>query len=308
MKSSSANRSIKLRDKKSHAALAFDVVNTVIMCLLLFVFLWPLWFVLIASISDPNEVWLGNVTLLPKGITLAAYQELLKYKNIWIGYRNTIFYTVAGTLVSMVLTVCVAYPLSRKDFMLRNVIMFLLMFTMYFSGGLIPTYLIVSKLGMTNTPWAMIIPGAISTYNVIVARTYFANSIPDSLQEAAKLDGANNLQILLKIIVPLSKPILAVIGLYYAVGYWNEYYNALVYIYDTDLLPLQSFLKDMLINVQRTMGDAYGASATEMEEMVKLAQTLKYSTIIVASIPMLCVYPFIQKFFVKGVMIGSVKG
>lgn len=286
----------------------FDVINIIIMCILLVIFVWPLWFIVISSFSDPNEVWLGNVLLLPKGFTLAAYEELLKYKNIWIGYRNTILYTVVGTAINVVLTVCLAYPLSRKDFAPRNFIMLFIMITMYFSGGLIPTYLIVKNLHIVNSFWAMIIPGAINTYNVIVTRTYFANSIPDSLQEAAKLDGANNLHILSKIIVPLSKPVIAVIALYYAVGHWNDYYNALIYINDINLLPIQSFLKDLLLTAQQTLSDAGVGSAAEMEQKLKIAQTLKYSTIVAASIPMLIVYPFIQKFFVKGIMIGSVKG
>lgn len=286
----------------------FDVINIAIMCVLLVIFVWPLWFIVISSFSDPNEVWLGNVVLLPKGFNLAAYEELLKYKNIWIGYRNTILYTLVGTVLNVSLTVCMAYPLSRKDFAPRNAIMLFIMITMYFSGGLIPTYLVVKNLHIVNSFWAMIIPGAINTYNVIVTRTYFANSIPDSLQEAAKLDGANNLHILSKVVIPLSKPVIAVIALYYAVSHWNDYYNALIYINDINLLPIQSFLKDLLLNAQQTLSDAGIGSAAEMEEKMKIAQTLKYSTIVAASIPMLLIYPFIQKFFVKGIMIGSVKG
>lgn len=186
--------------------------------------------------------------------------------------------------------------------------MLFMMITMYFSGGLIPTYLVVKDLHIVNTIWAMIIPGAISTYNVIVTRTYFVNSIPDSLQEAARLDGANNLQILVKVIIPLSKPIIAVITLFYAVGHWNDFYNALIYINNTNLLPLQSFLKDLLLTADQLLSSASGASAAEMEERLKMAQILQYSTIVVASVPMLIVYPFIQKFFVKGIMLGSVKG
>ena len=286
----------------------FDVINTVVMVVMLFVFVWPLWFVVIASVSDPNEVWNGNVILFPKGITLASYKALMDYGRIWIGYANTVFYTVVGTLVNLLMTVCAAYPLSRKDFVPRNFLMFLFMLTMYFSGGLIPTYLVVSRLGLLDSRWAMIIPGACSIYNVIITRTYFINSIPSTLQEAATLDGANSFQYLLKIVLPLSKPIIAVIGLYYAVGHWNDFYTALLYIYDAKLMPLQSFLRDMLMSNKLTMNSTTGMDAAAVEAKMKLAQTLKYSAIIVSTIPVLCIYPFIQKYFVKGIMIGSVKG
>lgn len=182
------------------------------------------------------------------------------------------------------------------------------MLTMYFSGGLIPTYLVVSRLGLLDSRWAMIIPGACSIYNVIITRTYFINSIPSTLQEAATLDGANSFQYLLKIVLPLSKPIIAVIGLYYAVGHWNDFYTALLYIYDAKLMPLQSFLRDMLMSNKLTMNSTTGMDAAAVEAKMKLAQTLKYSAIIVSTIPVLCIYPFIQKYFVKGIMIGSVKG
>lgn len=295
-------------NRRNHSDTIFDTANVIIMCVLLLIFIWPLWFVVAASFSDPNELWMGNVVLLPKGFTLEAYEKLLEYSDIWVGYKNSILYTAAGTLVNLAATVSLAYPLSRKDFMPRNLIMMMLIVTMYFSGGLIPTYLVVKNLGMVNTFWAMIIPGAISTYNVIVTRTYFSNSIPAELHNAARIDGANNLQFLWKIVLPLSKPILAVIGLYYAVGHWNDYYTALIYLYDKKLFPLTCFLKNMIIDASLSMEGSFGVSATEMEKMIRLSQSLKYSTIIISVIPLLIIYPFIQKFFVKGVMIGSIKG
>ena len=295
-------------NRRNHSDTIFDTANVIIMCVLLLIFIWPLWFVVAASFRDPNELWMGNVVLLPKGFTLEAYEKLLEYSDIWVGYKNSILYTAAGTLVNLAATVALAYPLSRKDFMPRNLIMMMLIVTMYFSGGLIPTYLVVKNLGMVNTFWAMIIPGAISTYNVIVTRTYFSNSIPAELHNAAKIDGANNLQFLWKIVLPLSKPILAVIGLYYAVGHWNDYYTALIYLYDKKLFPLTCFLKNMIIDASLSMEGSFGVSATEMEKMIRLSQSLKYSTIIISVIPLLIIYPFIQKFFVKGVMIGSIKG
>lgn len=301
------NKSRK-RIKKSYSDKIFDIVNVVIMCILIVIFVWPLWFVVIASLSNPNEVWLGNVVMFPKGFTTMAYEEVAKYSDIWLGYRNSLFYTIVGTLINLIMTICAAYPLARKDFMPRNVLMFLFMVTMYFSGGLIPTYLVVNKLGLTNTPWAMIIPGAVSMYNIIITRTYFINSIPASLQEAAELDGANTFQLLVKVVIPLSKPIIAVIGLYYAVGHWNDFYTALIYINNKELLPLQSFLRDLLMSNKMSMSNLQGLDAATIEAKMQLSQTLKYSSIVVATVPVLCIYPFIQKYFVKGIMIGSVKG
>lgn len=292
----------------SYSDKIFDVVNLILMLVLLVIFVWPLWFIVIASISDPNQVWMGKVILWPKGFTLISYETLLEYERIWVGYGNTIFYTVVGTLVNMAMTICAAYPLSRKDFVPRNFFMIMFMITMYFGGGLIPTYLVVSKVGLLNTRWAMIIPGAVSIYNVIITRTYFMNSIPPSLQEAATLDGANSFQYLVHVVLPLSKPIMAVVGLYYAVGHWNDFYTALIYIYDENLLPLQSFLRDILMSTKMTLNNMSGMDAATVAMKAQLAQTLKYSVIIVSTVPVLCVYPFIQKYFVKGVMVGSVKG
>lgn len=294
--------------KKSYSDRVFDIVNIIIMLALLVIFLWPLWFVVIASFSNPNEVWNGNVILLPKGFTLSAYEAVSQYKMIWTGYKNTIIYTVVGTFINLVMTICAAYPLSRKDFVPRNFLMFIFMLTMYFSGGLIPTYLVVSKMHLLNTPWAMMIPGAVSIYNVIITRTYFVNSIPSSLQEAAELDGANTFQFLMKIVLPLSKPIIAVIALYYAVGHWNDFFTALIYLNDKELMPLQSFLRDLLMSNKMSLNNMQGLDAAQAEAKMQLSQTLKYSAIIVSTVPVLCIYPFIQKYFVKGVMIGSVKG
>ena len=308
LKSGNGQASGRNRISRSYSDRIFDIVNLFVMLVLLVVFVWPLWFVVIASFSDPNEVWMGNVVLWPKGFTLISYETLLEYKRIWVGYGNTLFYTVVGTLVNLVMTVCGAYPLSRKDFMPRHFFMFLFMLTMYFGGGLIPTYLVVSGLGLVDTRWAMIIPGAVSIYNIIITRTYFMNSIPASLQEAATLDGANSFQYLMRVVLPLSKPIIAVIGLYYAVGHWNDFYTALIYLYNEDLMPLQSFLRDMLMSTKMTLNNLSGLDTATVELKTHLAQTLKYSVIIVSTVPVLCIYPFIQKYFVKGVMVGSVKG
>lgn len=298
----------KEKFKKSYSDKVFDIVNLLIMIILLVIFTWPLWFVLIASVSNPNEVWTGNVVLLPKQFTLSAYEEVIKYESIWIGYRNTILYTVLGTIINLIMTIFAAYPMSRKDFVPRNFFMFMFMLTMYFSGGLIPTYLVVNKLHLINTIWAMMIPGAVSIMNIIITKTYFVSSIPDSLQEAAFLDGANSFQYLVRVVLPLSKPIIAVIALYYAVGHWNDFFSALIYINDRKLMPLQSFLRDLLLSNKMLLDGLQGMDASQAEAKMQLAQTLKYSAIVVSTVPVLCIYPFIQKYFVKGVMIGSVKG
>ena len=297
-----------LKKRKIDPDKVFDIVNLLIMLTLLVIFVWPLWFVLIASISDPNEVWQGHVILFPRGITLDAYEEVVKYKTIWTGYRNTILYTVIGTVINMVLTVCAAYPLSRKDFAHRKFLTVFFMITMYFSGGLIPTYLVVNRLGLIDTIWAMVIPNAVSVFNIIITRTYFVNSIPNELMEAAQLDGANTVQYLFKVVLPLSKPILAVITLFYAVGHWNDFYSALLYINSQQLLPLQSILRKLLLSTQMTLQVTSSMSPDEIMRKTQLAQTLKYSSIIVSTIPVLCFYPLVQKHFVKGIMIGSVKG
>ena len=293
--------------KRTYGDKIFDAVNIIIMLVLLFIFVWPLWFVLIASFSNPMAVAKGEVLFLPKGITLEGYKMMLEYKSLWAGYANTILYTAMGTLINLILTVCCAYPLSTKDFLPRKVITYLLMFTMYFSGGIIPLYLVVKDVGLVNTRWAMIIPGAISFYNCLVVRSYMMNSIPGELKEAATLDGANAAQYLIKVVLPLSKPVLAVVGLYYLVGHWNDYRSALLYIYDEAMYPLQTVLRNLLSSVSYI--DVEGiVDPEELDMLYKRSMQMKYCVIIAAALPMLCAYPFIQKFFVKGVMVGSVKG
>lgn len=301
MKVKKGTKEIISRDK------LFDLINSVLMAIMLILFVYPLWFVVIASISDPSEVWNGGVILFPKGITMDGYKQAFGYSKLWVGYRNTIFYTVVGTLINVLMTVLAAYPLSRKDFPARKVLMPLILFTMYFSGGLIPTFLVVQQLHMVDTVWALLIPNAIAVYNVIITKTYFQNSIPIELKEAADLDGANTMQFFRMIVIPLSKPILAVISLYYGVGHWNAFFNALIYINNVKLMPLQLFLRDILIRGQM-LSDSIDTDPEVAMRMLQLAETMKYNVIIIAALPMLIVYPFIQKFFVKGVMIGAVKG
>lgn len=279
------------------------------MVVLLIIFAWPLWFVLIASFSDPMAVNSGQVLLWPKGIQFDGYELMLEYKELWTGYANTIFYTVVGTAINLFMSVCFAYPLSQKGLKFRRVFLLAFVFTMYFQGGLIPTYLVVKDVGLVDTRWAMIIPGAISVYNCLIIRSYFMNSIPEELQEAAKLDGANAAKYLWKVVLPLSKPVLAVVGMYYAVSHWNDFYNALIYIYNDELLPLQSILRNLLMSANALLDSTSGISDPELLDMMfNRVMVMKYCVIIAAAVPMLCVYPFIQKFFVKGIMVGSVKG
>lgn len=297
---------MKERLKKSmRSDFAFDViVNLFGFCIVLIVLI-PLIFVLAASFSDPDLVLRGKVLLIPKGFTTKAYTMVFENEDIWRGFRNSCFYTVAGTLISVVLTILAAYPLSRKELPGRNLFMMLILFTMYFSGGMIPTYLLVKDLGMYNSVWALLIPAAISTYNLIVAKTFFENNIPGELYESARLDGCGNISMLHRIVLPLSKAIVAVLVLYYAVGIWNAYFDALIYVRDTSLHPLQIVLRNILLLGQT---EQMGTNDVGMAEKIKMAEAVKYSAIVVSSIPMLIIYPFVQKYFVKGVMIGAVKG
>lgn len=283
----------------------FDVIVNFLGIVVVLIVLIPLIFVLAASFSDPDRVIRGEVLLLPKGFTLEAYKMVFENEDIWRGFINSCFYTVAGTVISIILTIMAAYPLSRNGLEGRRISMLLIIFTMYFSGGMIPTYLLVKDLGLYDTRWALLIPAAISTYNLIVAKTFFENSIPEELYESARLDGCGNLQMLMKIVLPLSKAILAVLILYYAVEIWNAYFDALIYIRNADLHPLQIILRNILLLGQT---EQMGTNDVGMAEKVKMAEAVKYSAIVISSIPMLLIYPFVQKHFVKGVMIGAVKG
>lgn len=283
----------------------FDFIVYAIAAVIMIIVLYPLIFIVSASFSDPAKVLSGDVWLLPKGVTLEAYKSILNDDKIWIGYRNTIIYTVVGTVINIIMTILAAYPLSRPDLPGRNAIMVLITLTMFLGGGLIPTYLLVKDLGMVNTMWALIVPGAIATYNLIVMRTYFQSSIPWELQEAAHMDGCSNWRLLFSIILPLSKPILAVMVLFYAVGHWNSFFPALIYLRDEALHPLQLVLREILLisNSSAVEGGSVG-----LEKQILLAESIKFAVIIVSTLPVLIMYPFVQRHFVKGVMIGSIKG
>ncbi|MEF3307003.1 carbohydrate ABC transporter permease [Paenibacillus sp. GYB003] len=287
----------------------FDAVNKLFLLVVLIVVLYPLVYVVSASISDPVYVNQGKMWLLPQGITFEGYQRVFQNPEIWTGYRNTILYTVAGTSINLLFTIPGAYALSRKDLKGRGVMMGLIVFTMFFGGGLIPTFLLVSGLGMLNTVWALLIPNAVAVYNLIICRTFFQTNIPRELQESAEIDGCSNTMLFLKIVLPLSAPIIAVMALYYGVAHWNSYFNAIIYLKDRSLYPLQLILREIL--VQNQMSDTMLMTGDDMEAMAKqarIADIIKYAVMIVSSLPIIIVYPFMQRFFMKGVLIGSVKG
>ncbi|WP_157283917.1 carbohydrate ABC transporter permease [Paenibacillus pabuli] len=272
--------------------------------LFLIAVIYPIYFIIIASFSDPSAVANGQVWVFPKGFTLEGYKELLRHENIWIGYRNTILYTVVGTLFGLVVNISAAYALSRKDLVGRKFFSLFFIFTMFFSGGLIPTFLTIRDFHLYNTFLVMVLPFSVVVFDMIVARTFFQTSIPGDLWEAAQIDGCGNLRYFVLIVLPLSKAIIAVLGLWIAVGYWNSYFNALIYLKDPNLYPLQLILRNILITNQMQSGMGTGEAA---QVALRLANLMRYSVIIIATIPIMCVYPFIQKYFNQGVMIGAVK-
>ncbi|MBM7654468.1 carbohydrate ABC transporter permease [Neobacillus cucumis] len=291
---------------KSKEDKIFDVVNTVFLTLICLAVLYPLYFVIIASISNPNMVYNGEVWLFPKEITFEGYKRIFSDPKIWLGYKNTVIYTVVGTVVQVSLTLMAAYALSRKDFYGKSFFMMVILFTMFFNGGLIPTYLVVKDLGMLNTIWAMILPKAVAVWNLIVARSFFEENIPNELLEAGKIDGCSNTKFFLKVVLPLSKPIIAVMVLFYAVGQWNSYFDALIYLNDESLYPLQLILRNILTQNQlsvKMLSDLDNLAAQQ-----QVGEIIKYGIIIVGALPLLIVYPFVQRHFVKGVLIGGVKG
>jgi putative aldouronate transport system permease protein len=293
--------------KDSQSDRLFHLLNYTFMTLFFLAVLYPLLYVVSSSFSSPDAVMGGRVRLWPVEPSLIGYKALFEYKPIWRGYMNSIFYTALGTTINVILTILCAYPLSRKDCYGRGPIMLFITFTMIFSGGLIPTYLVISSLGMVNSIWALIIPGAITVWNVIMTRTYFQTTISDEILEAAQMDGCTDFQFVGRIVMPLSKAIIAVITLFYAVDHWNSFFDALIYLRDKNKFPLQMFLRDILVlNAPDT--SLVGVDAEAMQEREGVREVLKHGVIIVASLPLLVMYPFVQKYFVQGVMIGSIKG
>lgn len=291
--------------KESTTDRVFGIAVVVLSILIFAIILYPLWFIVIASISNSNLVNLGQVKFLPKDIRFYGYQQIIDDSRIWKGYLNTLIYVVVGTTLNMVVTMPAAYALSRRGFKARNKVMFYFVFTMFFSGGLVPTYMTISALNLISTKTILIIFVAVNTYNLIIARTFIENSIPEDLYEAAVLDGCSHFTYFMKIVIPLSKAVNSVLILYYAVYHWNDYFNALVYNSKQENAPLQIVLREiLLLNQAFASGNGgvqggYGQSS---------ADQVKYAVIIVSTLPILCVYPFVQKYFEKGVMIGAVKG
>lgn len=272
------------------------------------VVLYPLIYIVSCSFSSAESLVRGQVFFLPVNPTLQGYQAVFSNHQIWSGYYNSIVYTVTGTIVGVVVTIIGAFVLSRKEFPLRNFITALFMVTMFFNGGMLPTYMLIKDLGLYNTLWAIILPGSFSVWLAIIGRTFIKSTIPEELFEATAIDGANYFQYFTKIVLPLSKPILAVFALNYAVGYWNSYFSALIYLKDDSKFPLQIILRNIVI---ANIFDPNSINSVDVKSMIErqyLVELLKYSLIIISSAPLLIVYPFIQKYFIKGVMIGSIKG
>ncbi|SHH87946.1 carbohydrate ABC transporter permease [Clostridium grantii] len=291
--------------KNSKEDMIFDIIKYVVLTIALLLVMYPLWFVIIASISSPDAINTGQVWFKPIGFTLEGYKRILQDSTIWIGYRNTILYTVVGTAINLFLTITLAYPLARKDFKFGKFIMIFLLITMYFNGGLIPRYLIVKQLNLIDNWWVMVIVNAVSVFNVIIAVSFLRGNIPEELYEAATLDGCSHITFLWRIVLPLSKPIVAVLLLYYGVANWNDFFTGLIYLRNEKLYPLQLILRSILIQNQMESNMVNDVNALKEQNIGEL---IKYGVIIVSSLPVLMVYPFLQKYFVQGVMIGSVKG
>ena len=282
----------------------FTVANYVLLSLILLLTLYPCWYVVVASVSDPVKLYAGSKFMIwPRGFSVQAYEIIMKHAMLWKSYGNTLIYVSASTVLGLTMTTLGAFVLSRKYLPGRNAMMMMVTITMFFGGGLIPSYLINVELGLVNTIWAMIIPGAISTYNMIMMLTYF-RGIPNSLEESARIDGANELVILTRIVIPLSLPFIAVISLYIIVAHWNSYMHATIYLRDRDLFPLQVILREILISGSSNLDQM----TSGYDDFAAYSEAVKYATIIVSTLPVLAIYPFLQRFFVKGVMLGAIKG
>ena len=292
-------KEMKLRQSKISL---FDVINYLLMAMLILITVYPFYYVICASLSDPTKIAGETLLLYPKGFTLEGYKAVLNNKNIFIGYRNTLFYVIVGTAVNIILTTIVAYSLSKKTYWGTKV-MFLITFTMFFGGGLVPRYIVNQKLGLVGSPLSQILPDAIAVWNLIVMRTSFLQ-LPDEIEDAAKMDGCSDWKYFTKIVIPLSKATIAVMVLFYGVGHWNAWFNASIYLRSREMYPLQLFLREILI--LNSMEDMSNFAQGEMKIMIE--DTIKYATIIVSTLPILVSYPFLQKYFVKGVMVGAIKG
>lgn len=287
----------------------FNIVNGIILGIIAICMIYPLWFIVSASISDPTYTNLGKMLLIPKNPSFEGYKRVLSDKTIFVGYRNTIIYTFLGTILNLCVTLPAAYALSRSDFVGNKFFTIMFLITMFFSGGLIPTYLIVKAVGLYNSPLAMIILGATSMTNIIISRTFFKSTIPTEMQEAAQIDGCGNVRLFFQIVLPLSSAIIAVMALFFAVGHWNSYFNAMIYIRKDAYKPLQVILRQILLESQYNAEMVLqGLEGGALRDELKIAEQLNYALIVVSSLPVIIMYPFIQRYFVKGVTVGAVKG
>lgn len=288
--------------KITKGRLVFNVLNAFIMLFVCVVTLYPFLFIAAASLSEPLFIAQGKIGVIPLGFTTQSYKMVFEYPMIWRAYFNTIYYTVLGTTINIILTIFAAYPLSRKSFIGRKFFNMLIFFPIIFNVGMIPSFLVVNSLGMRDTVWAIVIPGAVSGFNTIIMRTFF-EGIPSALEESAKIDGATHMQILFRIILPLSLPSIATIGLFYAVGHWNSFFSAMLYLRDQEKQPIQIILRNIVV-----MNQTDTVMQSVNDDRAQVGESIKYATIMVATLPILLVYPFIQKYFVHGILIGSVKG
>lgn len=288
----------------------FDIVVVILLSILLLSVAYPLYFVIIASVSDPSLVSVGRVMLYPEGFTLAGYQKVIEYEKIWVGYRNTLIYVAGYTLLSVFLTMMAGYALSRKNMVGRDALMLFMTFTMFFSGGLIPTYLLVDAIGLNGNPLIIILLGSVSVYNIIIARTFMRSAIPNELFEAAIIDGCSHTQFFMHVVVQLSPALIAILTLFAAVGQWNSWFNAMIYLQDQRFIPLQLVLREIIISQSTFMSETNSGAmmGDDVAQQAMLVESMKYAVIIVSTLPILCLYPFVQKYFVKGIMIGSIKG
>lgn len=289
----------------------FGIINATVLTIIFILFLYPIWFILIASVSDPSAVTAGRVVLWPEGFDLSGYKRVIQNADVWLGYANTILYTVLGTILNVAVTAMVGYAVSRRDLKGRTFIMALFVVTMYFSGGMIPGYLNIRSLGLTNTRTIMLLMGLVAPTNIIICRTFFSTSIPWELQEAAFIDGASDAYVFRKVVLPLSKAILTVMTITYGVGHWNSYFVAMIYLKDEEMYPLQLFLREILLTSNQAVlamdnGDPESVASMIVEQ--NIANQLKYALIVVATAPILAVYPWLEKYFEKGFMIGGIKG
>ena len=297
-----------MKIQQSRADRAIHALISLALALIVLVTVYPIYFVIIASVSDSSAVANGQVWLYPRELYLEGYKRIFEYEDLWRGYRNTIFYAAGGTALSLLVTISGAYVMSRRECMLNRPLMVYFTIPMFFSGGLIPTYLLISSLGLLNNPLVLILPGCFGIYNMIIARTFFQSSIPGELRDAAFIDGCGECGFFVRSALPLSKAIISVIGLYVAVAIWNDYFSALIYITDREYIPLQLVLREILISNSFDTRSAGGGITNSALEQQRLRDLVKYCVMVVSTLPVICIYPFIQKYFEKGVMIGSIKG